>query len=288
MTLVVSWSAVAALAGVLLICFVAPLLLYYAFYRTADGTLKMFLTGGAAYFAARFLLELPLSALLEYSGLLRVTAVYALYLAVLRPLIFVGTAWAVLRFLGKDVRTTGHALMTASGYVTLQNIVEVGLVSAGYLVTLWGIRRTNGAYDVISDADYVSMSDAVSRTDLLPESIFRQMRELCATPASYFVGMGLERLWIVAVHMAILTVIWLAVSRKDGRKLLGAAFGLRALAGLPALLSVCGVMKGGFVTGAVTVLVMLAVCAGAVVCWRRWIDREPVWPQEEETFATAD
>lgn len=288
MTLTVSWSVLAALALVLVICFVLPLGLYYAFYRGAEGTLKMFLLGGGAYFAVRFLAELPVSALLGHFGLLAVPAVNSLYLVLLRPLIFAGIAYAVLRLLGQEIRTTGHSLMTAAGYVTLQNIVEVGVVSAGYLVTLWGIRSTNGTYTVVSDADYVSMSDAVSRTDLIPESLFSQMRELCALPASYFVALGLERLWIIVVHMAILAVVWLAVSRKDGLPMLGAAFGLRALASLPALLSVWGVLSGGFGTAAVTVLVMLAVCAGTVLCWRRWIDRETVWPQEEETFASAD
>lgn len=270
----VSTGAVVALGFILAVCYLLPIALFYVMYRFSDSKFKMFGVGAMAYFTTRFVVEMPVGLLIShYTNLSENTPVYAVYLFLLCPLIFVGVNFAALKIFGKDILSTGNSLMYASGYVTLQNIVEVGFVGAWYFTTLLGIRSV-GSYIVVSDADYASASDVVSASNLVSESIYGEMQELCGMPASYFVSMCLERLWVVVAYSAMILVIWLAVRKRGALPLLGAAFGMRLLASVPTFLSDLGAVSSKWVSVTIIVAILIIICAASVVCWRNFIDKE--------------
>lgn len=274
MMLQVSTGAVVALALVLAVCFLVPIALYYVMYRFSDSKLKTFGFGALIYFVVRFVFEMPISLLLSRSANLSENApLYALYLFLLCPLIFVGVNFAVFKFRGGDIVSTGNSLMYASGYVTLQNIVEVGFVGVWYFVTLLGIRSV-GSYLVVSDADYASASDVVSASNLVSESIYAEMQTLCDMSASYFISMCLERLWVIAAYSAMILVIWLAVRKRGALPLLGVAFGMRMLAGVPTFVSDLGLISQKWLSVTVIIALLLIICAAAAVCWQKFIDKE--------------
>lgn len=269
----VSTGALVALAFVLVVCFILPIALYYVMFRFSDSRFKTFGLGAIAYFVARFVVEMPLGVVIShYTNLSENVPVYALYLFVLCPLIFVGINFAAIKRFGQEILSTGNSLMYASGYVTLQNIVEVGFVGAWYFSTLLGIRSV-GIYWVVSDADYASASDVVSASNLVSESIYAEMQELCGMSASYFTAMCLERLWVIAAYSAMLLVIWLAVRKRGTLPLLGAAFGMRLLASLPTFLSDLGLISGAWLS-VVIIAILLVICAAAALCWRNFIDKQ--------------
>ncbi|MBQ1414276.1 MAG: YhfC family intramembrane metalloprotease [Clostridia bacterium] len=273
----VSTGALVALIFIMLVCFVLPVVLYTAFYRLSDSTLRMFLIGAGAFFTVKFVAELPVNAILEhYWPLASHPWVQGAYLMAFCPLAFVGINYAALRIFGKDIRVTGHVLMTATGYTALQNIVEAGAVSAMYFITLWDIRFSRTVYTVVSDADYISMTDVVSQSSLLTETIYDEMQTLCDTPAMYFVSMCLERLWLVAVYSAVILVIWLAVRKSASAAktwlLLAVALGMRCLAALPNMLAVLGILTPGAGSALVIASILAADAAASVVCWRKLTD----------------
>lgn len=270
----VSTGALAALGFVLAVCYLLPIALFYVMYRFSDSKLKTFAVGAMGYFTTRFAVEMPIGLIIShYTNLSENTPVYAVYLLLLCPLIFVGVNFAALKIFGKDILSTGNSLMFASGYVTLQNIVEVGFVGAWYFITLQEIRSV-GSYIVVSDTDFASASDMVSASNLVSESIYAEMQTLCSMPASYFISMGLERLWGIVAYSAMILVIWLAVRKRGALPLLGVAFGMRLLAGVPTLLSDRNVIESKWVSVSMIVAILIIICAAAVVCWRKYIDKE--------------
>ena len=270
----VSTGAVVALGFVLVVCYLLPIALFYVMYRFSDSKFKTFGVGVMAYFTARFVVEMPIGIIIShFTHLSENTPVYAVYLFLLCPLIFVGINFAALKIFGKDILSTGNSLMYATGYVTLQNIVEVGFVGAWYFITLLGIRSV-GSYLVVSDADYASASDVVSASNLVSESIYSEMQELCSLSASYFTSMCLERLWIIAAYSAMLLVIWLAVRKRGALPLLGVAFGMRLLASVPTFLSDMNVISSKWASVVIIVAILIIICAAAVLCWRKFIDEE--------------
>ena len=277
MMLEVSAGALTALIFIMLVCFVLPIALFGAFYRLSDSTLRMFLVGAGTFFTVKFVAELPVNAILEhYWPLASHPWVQGAYLLGFCPLAFVGINYAALRIFGRDIRATGHALMNATGYTALQNMVEAGAVSAMYFITLWGIRSAHTPYTVVSDGDYISMTDVVSKSSLVTETIYAEMQELCATPTMYFVSMCLERLWLIVVYSAVILVIWLAVRKSVSAAgtwlLLAAALGMRGLAGLPNVLAALGTLKAGAASALLIAAILLIDVAAAVVCWRKMTD----------------
>lgn len=275
----VSVGALIALGFIMLVCFILPIGLFYTFYRLSDSSFKMFGIGAAAFFTVKFVAELPVNAILEhYWPLAEHHAVYGTYLLLFCPLAFVGVNFAALKLFGKHFDTTGNVLMYGSGYTALQNVVEAGMVSFMYFITLWGIRSCGANYVVVSDADYVSMSDVVSRSNLVTESIYTEMRQLCDMPTIYFVSMCLERLWLIVVYSAVVLVIWLAArksaSLSESLTLLGIAFGMRLLAGLPTVLGSLGVISAGWISALLIIAILLADSAAAVLCWRNKLGGE--------------
>lgn len=277
MTLEVSVGSLIALGLLLVVCFLLPIGLFYALYQLSEGNFKMFGIGAAAYFVLRFIIELPTSAFLEHFAHMREhPAIYAVYLLLICPLFFVAVHFIVLKFFGNHIETTGHALLYLAGYVTLQNIVEVGFVSAWYFVTLLSIRSAAAQYTVVSEGDYVSMSEITDPAYLVTDGIFAEMQQLCGMTPGYFLSLCAERLWIIVAYSAIVLVVWL--SMRKGRILLpvlGFAFVMRMLASLPAALNVCGVLPAGLASGIVTAIVLIILCVMAVFCWRRYIDDAP-------------
>lgn len=271
----VSSGALAALVFILLVCFILPIAIYYVMYRFSDSRFKTFGKGALIYFVVRFVIEMPVNVIINhYADMSKNVPVYALYLFLICPLIFVGVNFAAIKFFGGEISSTGNSLMYSSGYVTMQNAVEVGFVGVMYFVTLLGIRSAGANYIIVSDADYISASDVVSSSNLVTESIYAEMQELCNMPASYFLVMGLERLWIIAAYSAMLLVIWLAVKKRGTLPLLGAAFAMRMLASLPTILSDLGVISQKWISVTLIIAILVIICAAAVICWRKFIDME--------------
>lgn len=271
----VSLGVLTALIFIMLVCFILPIALYYVMYRFSDSRFKTFGKGVIAYFILKFVIEIPVSVIINrYANIPENVTAYALYLFLICPLIFVGINLVAVNFLGREISSTGDSLMYSSGYTTLQNVVEVGFVSVMYFITLQGIRSAGGNYIVVSEADYVSASNAVGASNLVTDSIYAEMQELCNMPVSYFLSMGFERLWTIAVYSAIILVIWLAVKKRGALPLLLIAFGMRALASLPIMLGELDVISNKWISVAVTVAILVVICAAAVICWRKFIDKE--------------
>lgn len=271
----VSSGALVALVFVLVVCFILPIAIYYVLYRFSDSKFKTFGKGALAYFVVRFVIEMPVNVIIShYTDMSKNTPVYALYLFIICPMIFVGINFAAIKFFGSEILSTGNSLMYSLGYVAVQNAVEVGFVGAMYLITLMGIRSSAAEYIVVSDADYVSASNLLSGSNLVTESIYAEMQELCSMPASYFIAMCLERLWVIAAYSAMLLIIWLAVKKRGALALLGAALGMRMLASLPTLLTDLGVISNKWISVAIIISILIVICACAVICWRKFIDRD--------------
>ena len=213
----VSWSALMALLLLLVICFVLPLGLFGALFKLADGRWKTCGIGAGAYFVGGFVADVLLP-----TGIRAVTdmnqnmPVYMLYSLLLSPAIFMAVNYFAMKKLGKDeLNNTGDALMYSVGYAGLQNMVTTGFVAAMYFVTLWSIKSNGGSYVVVSESDYVSYSNLVSASNLITDSIYAQMQELCSRPATYFLSLCMDRLWVIVVYAALLLVVWLAVKKTN-------------------------------------------------------------------------
>lgn len=269
----VSGGAIASIILLLVICFILPIVMYYLFFKFSDSSIKTLGIGAAAYFIGGLILDVfILSIIAFFTDITKNIPVYLLYSLILSPVIFVAFNFFAIKLFGKDIKTTGDSLMYSTGYVSLQNILSVGFVSAGYLITLLNIR-SSGEYVVLSDSDYASYSDTVSASNLVSQSIFDELKDLCDTPASYFITLCLDRLWIIAVYSAILLVIWLAVRKVNSLPLLGAAFGMRILVGVPTMLNDLCTVINKWVSLAVIIIIAVLVWVIAIMCWRKFIDR---------------
>lgn len=270
----VSGGAIASIILLLVICFILPVFLYYLLFRFSDSNIKTFGIGAAAYFVGGLILDLFLLSIIGFfTDITQNVSVYLLYSLILSPAIFVALNFFAIKFFGKNMITTGNSLMYSAGYASLQNIMSVGFVSAGYLITLLDIK-SSGGYIVVSDSDYASYSDMVSASNLVSQSVFDELANLCSTPASYFLTLCLDRLWIIAVHSAILLVIWLAVRKVNSLPLLGAAFGMRILVGVPTMLNDLSVISNKWLLAAIIIIIAVLVWVIAVMCWKKFIDRD--------------
>lgn len=268
-----SWGSIASIGLILTVCFILPIVIYYLLFRFSDSNLKTFGIGAATYFVGGLILDtLILSIIRIFTDVTKNTPVYLIYLLILSPAVFVAFNFFAIKIFGKNMKTTGDSLMYSTGYVTLQNLIAVGFISFGYLVTLLDIKFSSG-YIVVSDSDYASYSDMVSATNLISQSTFDELKSLCATPASYFLMLCLDRLWVIAAYSAILLVIWLAVRKADKLSLLAIAFGLRILVGIPTMLSDLRLISNAWISFGIILIIAVAVWAIAVMCWKKFIDR---------------
>ena len=276
--LTVSMGALISLAVIMLVCFVMPFALFYVLYRYADGKVKTLLFGAAAYLACGVIIDTLIATLLDMIGGINSNAVlYLLYAVVLSPAFFILVNYFIIKRFGADnIKTTGDSMMYSLGYSSAFNILSTGLISVMYFLTLLDIRNRSGQFLVVSDADYISMTDVVSKSSLVTETIYAEMQELCATPTMYFVSMCLERLWLIVVYSAVILVIWLAVRKSVSAAgtwlLLAAALGMRGLAGLPNVLAALGTLKAGAASALLIAAILLIDVAAAVVCWRKMTD----------------
>lgn len=268
-----SWGSIASIGLILTVCFILPIVIYYLLFRFSDSNLKTFGIGAATYFVGGLILDtLILSIIRIFTDVTKNTPVYLIYLLILSPAVFVAFNFFAIKIFGKNMKTTGDSLMYSTGYVTLQNLIAVGFISFGYLVTLLDIKFSSG-YIVVSDSDYASYSDMVSATNLISQSTFDELKSLCATPASYFLMLCLDRLWVIAAYSAILLVIWLAVRKADKLPLLATAFGLRILVGIPTMLSDLRLISNAWISFGIILIIAVAVWVIAVMCWKKFIDR---------------
>lgn len=273
----VSGGALASLILLLVICFVLPIGLFTLLYRVADGKIKTLGLGAAAYFVAGFVFDVFLLIVIrQFTDMTTNTAMYMVYSLVLMPLIFIVINYWIMNHLGKGklLETTGDSLMYSVGYTSLQNVITTGFLAVVYFLSLMDIKSSGGRYVVISDSDFVSYSDTVSASNLINESVYRQMQELCGRSASYFLSLCLDRLWIIVAYAAVLLVLWLAVRKAEKLPLLGFALVMRLLAGLPMIISDFGLIKNTWLAGGVSAGIAVVLWIAAVFCWRAFIDSE--------------
>ena len=270
----VSWGALAALGLLLVICFVLPLGLSSLLYRMAGCRFKPCGLGAAAYFFGGFVTEMLLMGIIRsFTDMTKNLPVYLLYSLVLSPAVFLAVNFVVMKWIAKGgLRHTGDAMMYAVGYSGLENLFTTGFVAVMYMVTLWGIKQHAGSYVVVSESDYVSYSNLVSASNLVTDRIYQQMQELCSRPAAYFLSLCLDRLWVIVVYAALLLVVWLAVKKSRKLPILGIAYGMRLLIGLPTILSDFHLIANAWVSAAIVVLISVVVWVAAIFCWKRYID----------------
>ena len=270
----VSWGALAALLLLLAVCFVLPLGLFGALFKLADGKFKTCGIGAGAYFLGGFVVEvLLLASIGALTDMSKNVPVYLLYSLLVSPAIFMAVNYFAMKRFGKDcLDSTGDALTYSVGYSGLQNMFTTGFVALMYFVTLWSIKSHVGGYVVVSESDYVSYSNLVSASNLVTDRIYQQMQELCSRPATYFLSLCLDRLWIIIVYAALLMVVWLAVQKSRKLPILGIAYGMRLLVGLPTILSDFHLIANAWVSVVIVVLISVVVWVAAVFCWKRYID----------------
>lgn len=278
--LTVKFGALVLLVILLLICFVLPIALFYLLYRFADCKIKTLAIGALVYIAGSVIIDTVIAMGLGVLGDMETNAaVYLLYAVLLSPAAFIAVSYfAIKRFGADNMKTTGDSMMYSLGYSAAQNIISTGIIGVMYFLTMLNIRDRAGSFIVVSDADYVSYTDAVSSGDIINETVYRQMLSLCNEPMSYYVSFCLHCLWVIAVNAAIFLVLWLAV-RNSGRYIvIGYAFVMRLLITLPDLLGRFGLMPGGWLSGLISFVIMIAVWAAAILCRRSFIDI----PEESE------
>ncbi len=270
----VSWGALAALLLLLVVCFVLPLGLFGGLYKLADGRFKTCGIGAGAYFVGGFAADvLLLTGIRALTDMNQNMPVYMIYSLVLSPAVFMAVNYFAMKITGKEeLNNTGDALMYSVGYAGLQNMVTTGFIAAMYFVSLWNIKLHGGSYVVVSESDYVSYSQLVSASNLITDRIYEQMQELCSRPASYFLSLCLDRLWVIVVYAALLLVVWLAVRKKNKLPILGIAYVMRLLIGLPTIFSDFHVFSSTWMATAMIVVVSVIVWVAAVFCWKLYID----------------
>lgn len=270
----VSTGALVSLAVIMLICFVLPFPLFYLLFRYADGRVKTLLLGGAAYLGCGVVIDTTVAYFLELLGGLDSNgALYMLYAALLSPSLFILVNYLIIKRFGRDnIRTTGDSMMYSLGYSTTFNALSTGFVAIMYFLTLLDIRGNEGVFQVVSDADYISMSDAVSASNLVNESIYREMALLCGKPVSYYMTFVVSTLWAFAAYAAIMLVIWLAVRKTEKVILLAFAYVIRLFMTLPDILERFSIIRNAWVIQGTKILVLVIIWAAALFCRKTFID----------------
>ena len=281
----VSFGALVSLVIIMLICFVLPFLLFYFLYRFADGRVKTFLIGAAAYLVCGIVVDTTLAALLELLGEINGSGVlYLLYAVVLSPACFILLNYVIIKRFGADhMKTTGDSLMYSVGYSTALNLLSTGFVAVMYFITLLDIRDRSGSYQIVSDADYVSASNAVSASNLVNESVYNEMVKLCSEPISYYLVFIINCLWTIAVFAAIMPVIWLAVKKQNKPIILVFAVIIRLFITLPDLLNRFHAVNNQWVLQLIMLAILVIVWVAAIYCRRLFIDTEDaVWEDNQK------
>ena len=272
--LTVSMGALISLVIIMLICFVLPFALFYVLYRYADGRVKTLLLGAAAYIGCGVVLDTVIAALLDTMGGIHANAaLYMLYAALLSPALFILVNYLVMKRFGSDnMKTTGDSMMYSLGYSSAFNILSTGLISVMYFLTLLDIRNRSGQFLVVSDADYVSASDTVSGSNLINESVFREMEMLCGKPVSYYMMFVVSCLWAFAAYAAMMLVIWLAVRKTDKVILLAFSYVIRLFITLPDILERFHIVTSPWMIQTAKIAVLVIVWVAAVFCRKTFID----------------
>ncbi len=272
--LIVSMGALISLAVIMLVCFVMPFALFYVLYRYADGKVKTLLFGAAAYLACGVIIDTLIATLLDMIGGINSNAVlYLLYAVVLSPAFFILVNYFIIKRFGADnIKTTGDSMMYSLGYSSAFNILSTGLISVMYFLTLLDIRNRSGQFLVVSDADYVSASDTVSGSNLINESVFREMEMLCGKPVSYYMMFVVSCLWAFAAYAAMMLVIWLAVRKTDKVILLSFSYVIRLFITLPDILERFHIVTSPWMIQTAKIAVLVIVWVAAVFCRKTFID----------------
>ena len=274
--LTVSMGALISLVIIMLICFVLPFALFYVLYRYADGRVKTLLLGAAAYIGCGVVLDTVIAALLDTMGGIHANAaLYMLYAALLSPALFILVNYLVMKRFGSDnMKTTGDSMMYSLGYSTAFNVLSTGLVAIMFFLTLLDIRARGGSFLVVSDADYVSASSAVSASNLVNESVYREMEMLCGKPVSYYMLFIVSCLWAFAAYAAVMLVIWLAVRKTRKVILLALAYVIRLFLTLPDILDRFNVLTNPWSIQVCKIFVLVIVWVAAAFCRKTFIDTE--------------
>ena len=285
----VSMGSLVSLVVIMLVCFVLPLAFFYVLYR-AECRFRTMLTGAVAYLVCGVVADTVLIMGLDLIADVQTNApLYLVYASLLSPALFVALNYFIIKRFGTShMKRTGDSMMYALGYGSLCNIVSTGLVAIMYFLTLMDIRSRGGLLTVVSDADYVSATDSVSASDLVTESVYREMAALCGKPVSYYMGFVFNCLWILAVYAALFIVIWLAVKKKEKKLLLAFAFFVRFFATLPDILDHFKLVESRWLSVVLSVVILLLVWAAAIFCRRTFIDAEDVVKEETKNDKPED
>lgn len=276
MTLEVSGMTIAAMVLLLIICFLLPLALYYFLYKNADGRAKTLIAGAVTFFAGGLVLEMTAQNIVYmFTDMNTNIPVNLVYNFIFSPLLFVVTNYIAMRFFGDEMKNTGHALTYSTGYTGLQNMLMVGFTELLNLINLLSMGDTSNLV-VLSDSDYISYSNLVSATNLVPESTFNHVQSLCSRPISYLLIMCVDRIFIMAAYAAILLVLWLAVRKKGAMPLLAVALGMKIIVAVPAVLGGIKVIGSIWVLMPMAFAATVAVWVIAVFCRRKYIDNTDI------------
>ncbi len=276
MTLHVSGMTVAATVLLLIICFILPIALYYFFYKFVDGRGKVLGVGAAAFFAGGFVLEMTAQHIVYlFTDMSANIPVNLVYNFIFSPILFVLANYLAMRLFGGEMKTTGDALTYSTGYTGLQNMLMVGFAELINFINLLSVNGM-GSIVVVSDADYASYSDLVSASNLLSETTFNHMQNLCDRPISYLLIMCVDRLFIMAAYAAILLVVWLAVRKKGGTPLLAVALGMKIIIAVPAVLGDINVIESMWILMPMAFAATVAVWVIAIFCRKKFIDNTDV------------
>ncbi len=272
----VSMGSLISLVIIMLLCFVLPLVLFYMLYRYADGKVKTLGIGAAAYIACGMVADTALAMLFEMISSVETNVVtYLLYSVVLSPVLFILLNYFIIKRFGlNNMQTTGDAMMYSLGYSSAYNVLSTGLVAIMYFFTLLDVKNCVGQYLVVSDADYVSASNTVSASNLVNETVYRQIVKLCGQPVSYYMIFCINCLWVIAAYAAVLMVIWLAVKKTNKILILAFALIIRLFTVMPDILDRFKVFSNVWASQAVSVVVLAIVWIGAIFCRRTFIDSE--------------
>ena len=280
----VSMGALVSLVMIILICFVLPFALFYVLYRFADGKVKTLLIGGAAYLVGNVVADTIIVMILDaISNINTNSIIYLFYAAVLSPAAFIAINYFIMKRFGKDnLRTTGDSMMYSLGYSTLSNVLSTGIIAVMYFLTLLDIRSRSENYLIVSDADYVSASNTVSATNLINESVYKEMVKLCSEPVSYYITFIVNCLWAVAVFAALMIVLWLAVRKTEKFILIAFAYVMRLLITLPDIFNRFHVEKGSWISYFVMAVILVTVWAAAIFCRKNFIDSEDAISEKKQ------
>ncbi len=272
----VSMGSLVSLVILMLICFVLPFALFYVLYRYADGRLKTLLIGAAAYIVCGVVADTLIALLLDKIGGINTNgAIYMIYAAVFSPVCFILLNYLIIKRFGADnMKTTGDSIMYSLGYSSAYNILSTGIIAVMYFLSLVDIKGREDSFLVVSDANYISASNTVSGSNIVNESVYKEMVRLCSEPVSYYMTFMVNCLWAVAVYAALMVVVWLAVKKQKKLLLLAFAFVIRLFVTLPDIFKRFNVIGNQWVLQLVSVIILVIVWAAAIFCRSTFIDSE--------------